>query len=52
MNTLQFDPAGYDEAADPDYDPLLSAPVDNGDGNEAGEEMDSGSNDEEEGMEQ
>ena len=46
----QFDPAGYDESADPDYDPL-SAPVDNGDGNEAGE-MDSGSNDEEEGMEQ
>ena len=46
----QFDPAGYDESADPDYDPL-SAPVDNGDGNEAGE-MDSASNDEEEGMEQ
>ena len=44
----EFDPAGYDEAADPDYDPL-SAP--SADGNEAGE-MDSGSDDEEEGMEQ
>merc|ERR1719270_111757 len=44
----EFDPAGYDESADPDYDPL-SAPSANG--NEAGE-MDSGSNDEEEGMEQ
>ena len=44
----EFDPVGYDEAADPDYDPL-SAP--SGEGNEAGE-MDSGSDDEEEGMEQ
>ena len=44
----EFDPAGYDEAADPDYDPL-SAP--SAEGNEAGE-MDSGSDDEEEGMEQ
>ena len=44
----EFDPAGYDESADPDYDPL-SAP--SGEGNEAGE-MDSGSDDEEEGMEQ
>ena len=44
----EFDPAGYDEAADPDYDPLSAPP---GEGNEAGE-MDSGSNDEEEGMEQ
>ena len=37
----EFDPAGYDESADPDYDPLTEA-----------REMDSGSNDEEEGMEQ
>ena len=44
----EFDPAGYDEAADPDYDPL-SAPT--AEVNEAGE-MDSGSDDEEEGMEQ
>ena len=42
----QFDPAGYDESADPDYDPLWQ---DMCDGNEA-EEMDSGSNDEEEGL--
>ena len=45
----EFDLADYDESADPDYDPLAVAPADNGD--EAGE-MDSGSNDEEEGMEQ
>jgi len=45
----EFDPAGYDESADPDFDPLSVAPADNG--NEAGE-MDSGSDDEEEGMEQ
>ena len=44
----EFDPAGYDEAADPDYDPLSVPPAE---GNEVGE-MDSGSNDEEEGMEQ
>ena len=47
----EFDPEGYDEAADPDYDPRSAQPEDNGEGNEAGE-MDSGSNDEEEGMEQ
>ena len=45
----EFDPAGYDESADPDFDPLSVALADNG--NEAGE-MDSGSDDEEEGMEQ
>jgi len=51
----KFDPAGYDESADPDYDPLSAPPPTVGNPESAGE-MDSASNDddeeEEEGMEQ
>ena len=50
----KFDPAGYDESADPDYDPLSAPPPQTVGNPESAGEMDSGSNDddEEEGMEQ